>query len=85
MPPSNDRLHSLFRAEAGAAGRDTRGMIRMHQFSKVELVSIAHPDHSNDEHERMLSCAEAVLRRLGLSWRVMVLSSGDTGFGAQDL
>ncbi len=72
-----------FRAEAGAAGRDTRGMIRMHQFSKVELVSIAHPDHSNDEHERMLSCAEEILRRLGLAWRVMVLSSGDTGFGAR--
>src|SRR5262249_39710006 len=65
-----------FRSEAGAAGKDTRGMIRQHQFSKVELVSIAHPDHSNSEHERMTACAEAVLQRLGLAYRVVVLASG---------
>ena len=72
-----------FRSEAGAAGRDTRGMIRQHQFSKVELVSITHPEHSADEHERMTSCAETILQRLGLAYRVMMLCSGDTGFGAQ--
>ena len=71
-----------FRAEAGAAGRDTRGMLRQHQFYKVELVSIAHPDHSDKEHERMTGCAEAILARLGLAYRTMVLCSGDTGFGA---
>ena len=72
-----------FRSEAGAAGRDTRGMIRQHQFSKVELVSVTHPDESEAEHERMTACAEAVLQRLGLAYRVMMLCSGDTGFGAQ--
>jgi seryl-tRNA synthetase len=72
-----------FRSEAGAAGKDTKGMIRQHQFTKVELVSIAHPDRSDDEHERMTSCAEMVLQRLELPYRVMVLSSGDTGFGAR--
>ncbi|XDZ66874.1 serine--tRNA ligase [Alphaproteobacteria bacterium LSUCC0684] len=72
-----------FRAEAGAAGRDTRGMIRQHQFSKVELVSISHPDHSDEELERMTSCAETILQRLGLSYRVMLLCSGDTGFSAR--
>jgi seryl-tRNA synthetase len=72
-----------FRSEAGAAGKDTRGMIRQHQFSKVELVSIAHPDQSDVEHERMTSCAEEVLKRLGLPYRVMVLSTGDMGFAAQ--
>ena len=72
-----------FRAEAGAAGRDTRGMIRQHQFSKVELVSIVEPDQSADELDRMTSCAEEILKRLGLSYRVMLLSSGDTGFSAQ--
>jgi seryl-tRNA synthetase len=72
-----------FRSEAGAAGKDTRGMIRQHQFSKVELVSIAHPDQSEAEHERMTSCAEEVLKRLGLPYRVMVLSTGDMGFAAQ--
>ena len=72
-----------FRSEAGAAGRDTRGMIRQHQFSKVELVSVVHPDKSAEEHERMTSCAEAVLKRLELPYRVMVLCSGDTGFGAR--
>lgn len=72
-----------FRAEAGAAGRDTRGMIRMHQFSKVELVSIVHPDESESELERMTGCAEEVLKRLDLPYRVMLLSSGDMGFSAR--
>ena len=72
-----------FRSEAGAAGRDTRGMIRQHQFSKVELVSVTHPDESNAEHERMTGCAEAILQRLGLHYRVMTLCTGDTGFGAR--
>lgn len=72
-----------FRSEAGAAGRDTRGMIRVHQFPKVELVSIAKPEESAAEHERMTACAEEVLKRLGLAYRVMLLSSGDMGFSAQ--
>jgi seryl-tRNA synthetase len=72
-----------FRAEAGAAGKDTRGMIRQHQFTKVELVSITTPEQSKDEHERMLSCAEEVLRRLGLHYRVMTLCAGDMGFASQ--
>ncbi len=72
-----------FSAEAGAAGKDTRGMIRQHQFSKVELVSIAHPDRSDAEHERMTACAEEVLKRLGLHYRVVVLSAGDMGFAAR--
>jgi seryl-tRNA synthetase len=71
-----------FRSEAGAAGKDTRGMIRQHQFSKVELVSIVHPDRAVDEHERMTECAETVLRRLGLPFRTVVLSTGDMGFAA---
>ena len=72
-----------FRAEAGAAGRDTRGMIRQHQFTKVELVSITTPEQSKDEHERMLACAEEVLRRLGLHYRVVTLCTGDMGFASQ--
>ncbi|MGB8628805.1 MAG: serine--tRNA ligase [Xanthobacteraceae bacterium] len=72
-----------FRAEAGAAGKDTRGMIRQHQFTKVELVSITTPEQSRDEHERMLSCAEEVLRRLDLHYRVMTLATGDMGFASQ--
>jgi seryl-tRNA synthetase len=72
-----------FRAEAGAAGKDTRGMIRQHQFTKVELVSITSPEQSRDEHQRMLSCAEEVLRRLDLHYRVMTLCTGDTGFASQ--
>jgi seryl-tRNA synthetase len=72
-----------FRSEAGAAGRDTRGMIRVHQFNKVELVSIAKPEESGAEHERMTACAEEVLKRLGLAYRVMLLSAGDMGFAAQ--
>jgi seryl-tRNA synthetase len=74
---------NCFRAEAGAAGKDTRGMIRQHQFSKVELVSIAHPDQADAEHERMTACAEEVLKRLGLPYRVMLLSAGDMGFAAR--
>ncbi|ODR98940.1 serine--tRNA ligase [Methyloceanibacter methanicus] len=72
-----------FRAEAGAAGRDTRGMIRQHQFTKVELVSITTPEQSTEEHERMTKCAETVLQKLGLPYRVVVLSTGDMGFAAQ--
>ncbi|HEY6995606.1 MAG TPA: serine--tRNA ligase, partial [Xanthobacteraceae bacterium] len=72
-----------FRAEAGAAGKDTRGMIRQHQFTKVELVSIATPEQGRDEHERMLACAEEVLRRLDLHYRVVTLCTGDMGFAAQ--
>jgi seryl-tRNA synthetase len=72
-----------FRSEAGAAGKDTRGMIRQHQFEKVELVSIAHPENSEAEHERMTACAEAVLQRLGLAYRVMLLCAGDMGFASR--
>jgi len=72
-----------FRAEAGAAGKDTRGMIRQHQFTKVELVSITTPEQSKDEHERMTSCAEEVLRRLDLPYRTMTLCTGDMGFASQ--
>jgi seryl-tRNA synthetase len=72
-----------FRAEAGAAGKDTRGMIRQHQFTKVELVSVTTPEQSKDEHERMLSCAEEILRRLDLHYRVMTLCTGDMGFASQ--
>jgi seryl-tRNA synthetase len=72
-----------FRAEAGAAGKDTRGMIRQHQFTKVELVSISTPEQSRDEHKRMLACAEEVLRRLDLHYRVVTLCTGDMGFAAQ--
>jgi seryl-tRNA synthetase len=72
-----------FRAEAGAAGKDTRGMIRQHQFTKVELVSITTPEQSKDEHERMLACAEEVLKKLELHYRVMTLCTGDMGFASQ--
>ncbi len=72
-----------FRLEAGAAGKDTRGMIRQHQFSKVELVSITTPENSQAEHERMLECAEKILQRLGLHYRVVTLATGDLGFGAR--
>ena len=76
--------HTLcFRAEAGAAGKDTRGMIRQHQFYKVELVTITHPDQSEAEHERLTGHAAAVLERLGLPYRVVTLCSGDTGFSAR--
>jgi seryl-tRNA synthetase len=72
-----------FRAEAGAAGKDTRGMIRQHQFTKVELVSITTPEQSMAEHERMLACAEKVLQKLGLHYRVVTLCAGDMGFASQ--
>ena len=72
-----------FRAEAGSHGRDTRGMIRQHQFEKVELVSIARPTESDAEHERMTRCAEVVLEKLGLPYRRMLLCTGDMGFAAQ--
>jgi seryl-tRNA synthetase len=72
-----------FRAEAGSAGRDTRGMIRQHQFTKVELVSITSPEHSREELERMTGCAESILQGLGLHYRVMRLCAGDMGFGAR--
>jgi len=81
--PQRYTAHSLcFRSEAGSGGRDVRGMIRQHQFEKVELVSIAHPAQSAEEHERMTRCAEVVLERLGLPYRRMLLCTGDMGFGA---
>jgi len=83
LPMRLTALTPCFRAEAGAAGRDTRGMIRQHQFTKVELVSITTPEKSKDEHERMLACAEEVLRRLDLHYRVMTLCTGDMGFASQ--
>lgn len=82
LPIRITALTECFRSEAGAAGRDTRGYLRQHQFRKVELVSIAHPDHSDAEHQRMTGCAERVLEILNLPYRRVVLSSGDTGFGA---
>ena len=72
-----------FRAEAGAAGKDTRGMLRQHQFYKVEMVSITTPEQSASEHERMTECAESVLKKLGLPFRTIVLCTGDMGFGAR--
>ncbi|MFL6798976.1 MAG: serine--tRNA ligase [Xanthobacteraceae bacterium] len=83
LPMRLTALTPCFRAEAGAAGKDTRGMIRQHQFNKVELVSITAPEQSKDEHERMLSCAEEVLRRLDLHYRVVTLCTGDMGFPSQ--
>jgi seryl-tRNA synthetase len=74
---------ACFRAEAGSAGRDTRGMIRQHQFPKVEMVSIATPEQSLAEHERMTACAEEVLKKLGLAYRVVALCTGDMGFASQ--
>ena len=86
LPLRLTALTPCFRAEAGAAGRDTRGMIRQHQFNKVELVSITTPEQSRAEHERMLACAEEVLKRLDLHYRVMTLCTGDMGFAvAEDL
>ena len=82
LPWRMTALTDCFRSEAGSAGRDTRGMLRQHQFRKVEMVSITHPEASADEHERMTRCAETVLERLGLSYRRMLLCAGDTGFGA---
>lgn len=83
LPLRMTALTPCFRSEAGSAGRDTRGMLRQHQFNKVELVSITTPETSADEHERMLTCAEEVLKRLGIHYRVMMLCSGDMGFGAR--
>ena len=76
-------LTPCFRAEAGSAGRDTRGLIRQHQFHKVELVSITRPEDSEAEHERMVRCAEVVLEKLGLPYRRMLLCKGDMGFSAR--
>jgi seryl-tRNA synthetase len=82
--PLRYTAHSLcFRSEAGSAGRDTAGMLRQHQFEKVEMVSITHPDASDDEQKRMLTCAEGILERLGLPYRTVVLCTGDMGFGAR--
>jgi seryl-tRNA synthetase len=83
LPLRFTALTPCFRSEAGAAGKDTRGMIRQHQFDKVELVSIATPENSDAEHERMTRCAETVLEKLGLPYRRMLLCTGDMGFGAQ--
>ncbi|MCH8808558.1 MAG: serine--tRNA ligase [Proteobacteria bacterium] len=83
LPLRVTALTPCFRSEAGAAGKDTRGMLRQHQFDKVEMVSIAHPERSEEELERMTACAEEVLKRLGLHYRVVVLSTGDMGFGAR--
>jgi seryl-tRNA synthetase len=81
--PLRMTAHSMcFRAEAGSYGRDVKGMIRQHQFEKVELVSIAAPEQSYEEHERMTRCAEVVLEKLGLPYRRMLLCTGDMGFGA---
>ena len=86
MPLRFTACTPCFRAEAGAAGKDTRGMIRQHQFTKVELVSITTPEQSKDEHERMLACAEDVLKKLDLHYRVITLCTGDMGFAvAEDL
>ena len=83
LPRRYTALTACFRAEAGAAGKDTRGMLRQHQFYKVELVSIAHPEQSNAEHERMTGCAEEILKRLGLPYRTMLLCTGDMGFSSR--
>jgi seryl-tRNA synthetase len=83
LPLRFTALTPCFRAEAGSAGRDTRGMLRQHQFNKVELVSITTPEKSADEHERMLAAAETVLKKLGLHYRVMTLCTGDMGFASQ--
>jgi seryl-tRNA synthetase len=83
LPMRLTALTPSFRSEAGASGRDTRGMIRQHQFYKVELVSITTPEQSNEEHERMTACAEGVLQKLGLAYRTMLLCSGDMGFTAR--
>jgi seryl-tRNA synthetase len=83
LPMRLTALTHCFRSEAGASGKDTRGMIRQHQFQKVELVSITTPEKSAEEHERMTNCAEQVLQKLGLAYRVMLLCAGDMGFGAR--
>jgi seryl-tRNA synthetase len=83
LPIRMTALTPCFRSEAGSAGRDTRGMLRQHQFMKCELVSITDADRSKAEHERMTACAEEILKRLGLHFRTMTLCAGDMGFGAQ--
>ena len=83
LPLRMTALTPCFRSEAGAAGKDTRGMIRQHQFWKVEMVSVTGPDQSQAEHERMTECAETVLKRLGLPFRTIVLCTGDMGFSAR--
>ncbi|MGE0668099.1 MAG: serine--tRNA ligase [Sphingomonadales bacterium] len=83
LPIRVTALSPCFRSEAGAAGKDTRGMIRQHQFKKVELVSITRPEESEAEHQRLTACAEEVLKRLELAYRVVILCSGDTGAGAR--
>ncbi|MDQ3559220.1 MAG: serine--tRNA ligase, partial [Pseudomonadota bacterium] len=83
LPLRYTALTPCFRSEAGSAGRDTRGMLRQHQFNKVELVSITTPEQSRDEHERMTTCAEEVLKQLDLAYRVVLLSTGDMGFASQ--
>ena len=83
LPLRFTALTPCFRAEAGAAGKDTKGMLRQHQFQKVELVSITHPDNSAEEHERMTICAEEVLKRLDLPYRTVALCTGDMGFAAR--
>jgi seryl-tRNA synthetase len=83
LPLRLTALTPCFRSEAGSAGRDTRGMLRQHQFNKVELVSITDADSSVAEHERMTECAETVLKKLGLHFRTMTLCTGDMGFGSQ--
>jgi len=82
LPIRLTALTPCFRSEAGSAGRDVRGMLRQHQFTKVEMVSITHPDASGEEHERMTRCAETILERLELPYRRMLLCAGDTGFSA---
>ncbi|WP_343036367.1 serine--tRNA ligase [Chelativorans alearense] len=83
LPLRYTALTPCFRSEAGSAGKDTRGMLRQHQFYKVELVSITDAESSLQEHERMTECAETVLKKLGLPFRTVVLCTGDMGFGAQ--
>lgn len=82
LPRRYTAFTPCFRSEAGSAGKDTRGMIRQHQFYKVEMVSVTTPEQSGDEHERMTQCAETILQKLELPYRTVVLCSGDTGFGA---
>jgi seryl-tRNA synthetase len=83
LPRRYTAFTPCFRSEAGSAGKDTRGMLRQHQFYKVEMVSVTAPEDSEAEHERMTACAETVLKKLEIPFRTIVLCSGDTGFGAR--
>jgi len=83
LPLRMTALSPCFRSEAGAAGKDTRGMIRQHQFYKVEMVSITEAEKSNEEHERMMACAENILKKLDLAFRTITLCTGDMGFSAR--